>query len=57
MNEKNEMFGEDKLTEILKGKSNNRSSDVMQNVWDEIKDFRGNAKVNDDMTMVIVKVS
>lgn len=57
MNEKNEMFGEDKLTEILKGKSNNRSSDVMQNVWDEIKDFRGKAQVNDDMTMVIVKVS
>ena len=57
MNEKDEMFGEDKLTEILKGKSNNRSSDVMQNVWDEIKDFRGKAQVNDDMTMVIVKVS
>jgi serine phosphatase RsbU (regulator of sigma subunit)/MFS family permease len=57
MNEKDEMFGEDKLTRILKDKSSNRSSDVMQNVWDEIKDFRGKAQPNDDMTMVIVKVA
>lgn len=56
MNEKNELFGEDKLTEILKGKSTNRSSEVMQNVWNEIKLFKGNAQPNDDMTMVIVKV-
>lgn len=56
MNEKNELFGEDKLTEILKGKSANRSSEVMQNVWNEIKLFKGNAQPNDDMTMVIVKV-
>lgn len=57
MNEKNELFGEDKLTEILKGKSTNRSSEVMQNVWNEIKLFKGNAQPNDDMTMVIVKVA
>ncbi len=57
MNEKEEMFGEDNLTEILKGKSNNRSTEIMNRVWSEVKHFRGNAIVNDDMTMVIVKVS
>ncbi len=57
MNEKDEMFGEDKLTEILKGKSNNRSTEVMDKVWSEVKLFRGSTPVNDDMTMVIVKVS
>ena len=57
MNEKDEMFGEDKLNEILKGKSNNRSSEVMDKVWSEVKLFRGSTPVNDDMTMVIVKVS
>lgn len=57
INEKDEMFGEDKLTEILKGKSNTRATEVMNKVWSEVKHFRGNAIVNDDMTMVIVKVS
>ena len=56
MNEKDEMFGEDKLTEILKGKSNTRSTEVMNKVWSEVKQFRGSAQPNDDMTMVIVKV-
>jgi serine phosphatase RsbU (regulator of sigma subunit) len=57
MNVNEEMFGEDKLTEILKGKSVNHSIDIMNNVWNEVKQFRGNAQPNDDMTMVIVKVS
>ncbi|HCY76322.1 MAG TPA: hypothetical protein DHV28_10405 [Ignavibacteriales bacterium] len=57
MNESDEMFGEEKLTEILRGKSHNHSTEVMNNVWNEVKLFRGNALPNDDMTMVIVKVS
>ncbi len=57
MNEKDEMFGEEKLTEILKGKANTRSTEVMNKVWSEVKYFRGSALPNDDMTMVIVKVN
>ncbi|MFZ1517193.1 MAG: SpoIIE family protein phosphatase [Ignavibacteriaceae bacterium] len=57
MNEKSEMFGEEKLIEILKGKSGNHSTDVLDIVWNEIKSFRGKAQPNDDMTMVIVKVA
>ncbi|MEO8231834.1 MAG: PP2C family protein-serine/threonine phosphatase, partial [Ignavibacteriota bacterium] len=57
MNEKDEMFGEEKLNGILKGKSNNRSAEVMNKIWSEVKLFRGSTPVNDDMTMVIVKVS
>ena len=56
MNEKDEMFGEEKLNGILKGKSNNRSAEVMNKIWSEVKLFRGNTPVNDDMTMVIVKI-
>ncbi|HMN26268.1 MAG TPA: SpoIIE family protein phosphatase, partial [Ignavibacteriaceae bacterium] len=56
MNDKDEMFGEEKLNGILKGKSNNRSAEVMNKIWSEVKLFRGNTPVNDDMTMVIVKV-
>jgi phosphoserine phosphatase RsbU/P len=57
MNENDELFGEDKLNEILKGKSYNRSSEIMNKVWSEVSNFRGSAQPNDDMTMVIVKVS
>ncbi len=57
MNENNELFGEDNLIEILKGKSNLKSPEIMQDVLDEVKKFKGKAKPNDDMTMVIVKIS
>lgn len=56
MNENDEMFGEEKLNEIIKGKSNIGSTELMNKVWSEVKNFRGAAQPNDDMTMVIVKV-
>lgn len=56
MNENLNLFGEDNLIEILKGKNNFRSSDVMNEVWNRVNEFRGEAQPNDDMTMVIVKV-
>lgn len=57
MNEKNDMFGEESLKELLIKKSNYRSSQIMNEIWSSIKSFRGSTEVNDDMTMVIVKVS
>jgi serine phosphatase RsbU (regulator of sigma subunit) len=57
MNEQQDLFGEDKLTSILKDKSNDCSADIMHQIWDSINTFRGSAEVNDDMTMVIVKVN
>lgn len=56
MNEKDELFGETKLTELLKGRTTFQSAQLMQSVWDEVKIFRGSTQPNDDMTMVIVKV-
>lgn len=56
MNENDELFGEDHLIEILKNKSNSKSAEIMESVWDEVKKYKGKAKPNDDMTMVIVKV-
>jgi serine phosphatase RsbU (regulator of sigma subunit) len=57
MNEEQDLFGEDNLTSILKDKSNDRSTDIMNRIWDSINTFRGKAEPNDDMTMVIVKVN
>lgn len=56
MNEKSELFGDDKLNAILKNKSKTRSADIVNEIWNSVKIFRGTAEVNDDMTMVVVKV-
>jgi sigma-B regulation protein RsbU (phosphoserine phosphatase) len=57
MNEQHDLFGEDKLTSILKNKSTHRSTEIMNEIWQSVNTFRGTAEVNDDMTMVIVKVN
>ena len=57
MNENDELFGEENLISTLKQNSNNSAIKIMQNVWEEVKKFKGHKKPNDDMTMVIVKVS
>ena len=56
MNESNELFGEDRLSEIIKNKSVVNSNEVMNELWDAVKIFRGSAEQNDDMTAVLVKV-
>ncbi|GAB4290946.1 MAG: hypothetical protein Kow0098_09800 [Ignavibacteriaceae bacterium] len=56
MNEKNELFGEERLSALLLEKSNLNSNEIMEEIWLSLNAFRGNAEVNDDMTMVVVKV-
>ena len=57
MNETQDLFGEDKLSTILKDKARHRSTEIMDEIWNSINTFRGIAEPNDDMTMVIVKVN
>jgi serine phosphatase RsbU (regulator of sigma subunit) len=57
MNEQHDLFGEDKLTSILNNKGQHRSTEIMSEIWSSVNSFRGTAEVNDDMTMVIVKVN
>jgi sigma-B regulation protein RsbU (phosphoserine phosphatase) len=56
MNEKNDLFGEEKLAELLKNQSDKTSSELMNEIWESLTKFRGNAEQSDDMTMVLVKV-
>ena len=56
MNERSELFGDDNLNNILKNKSKVRSADIVNEIWSSVKTFRGTAEVNDDMTLVVVKV-
>lgn len=57
MNEQMDLFGEDKLTELLLNKSSHNSSEILKEIWKNIKNYRGTAEVNDDMTMVVVKIA
>lgn len=56
MNDGMDLFGEENLSGILKNKTNFTSLQIMNEVWNSIKVFKGNAHQNDDMTMVLVKV-
>lgn len=56
MNERDDLFGEEKLSELLKGKSTKTASELMEEIWESITKFRGSAEQSDDMTMVLVKV-
>ncbi len=57
MNEKMDLFGEDNLTGLLVDKAALNSAEILQDIWKSIKTYRGSAEVNDDMTMVLVKVT
>lgn len=56
MNEKNELFGDENLNSILKNKTKVHSADIVNEIWSSVNSFRGEAEVNDDMTMVVIKV-
>ncbi len=56
MNESMELFGEERLIKIIKGKTPKSSSEIMEDIWTQVNIFRGGFEQNDDMTMVLVKV-
>ncbi|HSD64007.1 MAG TPA: SpoIIE family protein phosphatase [Ignavibacteriaceae bacterium] len=56
MNEQKELFGEETLSRLLLNKSSFCSLEILKDIWKTIHNFRGQAEVNDDMTMVLVKV-
>ncbi len=56
MNENLDFFGEERIYGILKNKTASRSTAIMDEIWNEIKVFRGNFDQNDDMTVVLVKI-
>ncbi len=56
MNENMDLFGEEKLSELLKNKTKCTSAQIINEIWNSIKSFKGRAAQNDDMTMLLVKV-
>ncbi len=56
MNEQMDLFGEDNLTKLLVNKNSFNSQEILHDIWKSISSYRGSAEVNDDMTMVLVKI-
>ena len=57
MSEKNDLFGEEELSRLLLRSSKGCSKEILKEIWKNLQSFRGSAEVNDDMTMVLVKIS
>jgi serine phosphatase RsbU (regulator of sigma subunit) len=57
MNEQKDLFGEEELSRILLKRSSSCSKEILKEIWSTVHTFRGQAEVNDDMTMVLVKVT
>ena len=57
MNSSSEVFGEEKICELLNKYSNLNSSDILKNVTQQVFTFMNKKEQHDDMTMIIVKIN
>ena len=57
MNEKFELFGETNLENLLKDREADSSRQIIDDIWNSVNTFKGDADQYDDMTMVLVKVT
>jgi sigma-B regulation protein RsbU (phosphoserine phosphatase) len=56
-NEKGEMFGKDRLQEIIRRSAKESAQTIKHAILDAVAEFRGNTKQEDDLTLVIIKVT
>ncbi len=54
-NEKKEEFGETRLGELISNHSDKEMKLLIKNIVDELNNWRGNAPVNDDITLLVVE--
>ncbi len=56
MNNKNEMFGEEKLVNIVKEKRRLSAEELVSSIQDEVAKFEGKQKKHDDTTVIVIRV-
>ena len=56
MNVKREEYGEERFAETVKSLVRGSAADVVDGVFEAMKDFAGKAKQQDAMTIVVVKI-
>ena len=55
-NEKGEMFGKERLKTILRAHGSSQAGEIVALIDDALGQFRGNAQLEDDVTMVVIRV-
>jgi len=55
-NEKGELFGKDRLKEVIRQYASQSARDILLAVHAAVEEFRGELKQEDDLTIVIVKL-
>ena len=55
-NEQGEMFGKERLKMILRAHNSLQASQIVALIDDALGQFRGNAQLEDDVTMVVIRV-
>jgi sigma-B regulation protein RsbU (phosphoserine phosphatase) len=55
-NEDGAMFGQNRLREVLRENADEPSATILNSIINSLKDFRGNASQEDDITLVVVKL-
>lgn len=55
VNVSNEQYGQERLEKLLVSSIHMSAAEVTQHIVDEVASFRGNAKQNDDLTLVVLK--
>lgn len=56
MNNKKDLFGEERLNDLLEHLESNSAEQIVREVLSDVNTFKGKAKQHDDMTIVVVKV-
>jgi sigma-B regulation protein RsbU (phosphoserine phosphatase) len=55
-NEDGQMFGQQRLRDIIQQHANSSADDINNNVIDSVREFRGKASQEDDVTLVVIKM-
>jgi sigma-B regulation protein RsbU (phosphoserine phosphatase) len=56
MNQKGELFGEDRLLDLLRVNANKRASEISEAIRESLAEYRGPVAQDDDLTFVVAKV-
>lgn len=54
-NLKNELFGKERLMELIRHNSIKSADDIVELCFEAIGNFRGHLPIEDDITMVVIK--
>ena len=57
LNSRGEMFGRRRMREIIRNKSQLPAAEIMTAIIDSVKSFRSGSRQEDDITLVIVKLT